>query len=382
MLSGFRIARIAGIDIEINISWLVILALLTFTLAEGVFPNQYEGWQTATYWAVGLAAALLLFVTVLVHEMAHALVAIRRGLPVPKITLFIFGGVSHLSRQPREAGEEFKIAAAGPATSVLVAIVCGLIALAVSDVNEQALAIFAYLATVNVLLAVFNMLPGFPLDGGRVLRSIIWRSTGSFRKATAAAGRVGQLFGYGIMAVGFMFALGGAVIGGIWFIVIGWFLSNAARGEAESVELERVLGRLAARDVMRSDYVTVPPNTPLQAIVDRYVLGEGTRAVMVADDGTVAGILTVTDLQKVPRDEWPRTPAREVMTPREKVTAVQASDKASEVLRIVGQNGLNQVPVLEDGRMIGLITRRELVERVELESTFGSPAAEGTAGER
>lgn len=372
MFNSFRIARLGGIDIEINASWLIILALLTFTLAEGVFPAQYEGWHTATYWAIGFVSAVLLFATVLVHELAHAIVAIRRGLPVPKITLFIFGGVSHLSRNPREAGEEFAIAIAGPATSLAIAIVCALLALAMMDLNDQALAIFAYLATVNVLLAVFNMLPGFPLDGGRVLRSLVWKQTKSFGRATAVAGRVGELVGYGIMAAGLMFLLfGGSIIGGIWFIVIGWFLNGAARGEAQSVELERMLGRLTARDVMQREFHTIPPWTPLQRFVDDYVLDRGVRAVIVASEGQAEGILTVTDLRKVPREEWPAAPARRVMTPREKVRTVSADEKAVEVLRIVSDEGLNQVPVIDGGQVVGMISRRELLARVELERAFG-----------
>ena len=169
---SFPIARIAGVRVEVHPSWLLILAFLSWSLSDQFFPDQYEGWSTATYWAVGISAAVLLFVTVLVHEFAHALVAIRRGLPVPKITLFIFGGVSSLGQQPRSAGEEFAIAAAGPATSFVIAAVTGVAGLAVSGSNDQAEAILYYLAGVNVALGVFNLLPGFPLDGGRVLRSI------------------------------------------------------------------------------------------------------------------------------------------------------------------------------------------------------------------
>lgn len=176
-MPSFRVARIRGISIEIHPSWLFILGVLAFSLSDGVFPDEYPGWSTAMYWAVGIVSAVLLFVAVLVHELAHAVVAQRRGLEVPKITLFIFGGVSHIARQPRSAGEEFAIAVAGPLTSLVIAALAGGAYLAFHDRNEQAGAIGAYLATVNLLLAIFNILPGFPLDGGRVLRSIAWRRT-------------------------------------------------------------------------------------------------------------------------------------------------------------------------------------------------------------
>jgi Zn-dependent protease/predicted transcriptional regulator len=363
---SFTIAHIGGIAIEIHPSWLLIVALVSWSLAVGVFPAQYEGWSTATYWIIGVVAAVLLFVTVLIHELAHAVVAIRRGLPVPRITLFIFGGVSHLSRQPRTAGEEFFIAAAGPATSFVIAIVAGIIAILISPLNEQATAIAFYLAIVNLLLAVFNTLPGFPLDGGRVLRSIAWRKTGSFRTATRIAAGVGTTFGFGLMVVGFGFLLFGYILNGIWFAFIGWFLSSAARGEADSLRLETALGPLSARDIMSEHFVTVPPGLSVQLIVDEFMVGEGHRAVVVARDDAVYGIVSISDIRKLPRDRWPDTPAQTIMTPREDVLTVQSDTPAMEVLELIAQRGLNQLPVLEEGRMVGLVTRREIIERIQL----------------
>lgn len=363
---SFQVARIAGVGIEIHPSWLLILGLVSWSLSDVVFPDLYEGWSQVTYWVIGTLAAILLFVTVLIHELAHAVVAIRRDLPVPKITLFIFGGVSHLSRQPRTAGEEFFIAAAGPATSLLIAVISGIIALAFAGVNEQVEAIASYLALVNLLLAVFNILPGFPLDGGRVLRSIIWKRSGSFRLATKAASNVGIVFGYALMAAGFGFMLAGLVLNGIWFAFIGWFLAGAARGEAETMQLETILGPLKARDIMTSDFRSVTPGESVQRIVDDHMVGEGQRAVMVARDGLVQGILTVSDIRRVDRRDWPNTPAQQIMTPRDHIVTVEATTPAVEVLQAIAQRSLNQVPVLEEGRMIGLITRRELIDRIQV----------------
>ncbi|MCS7295814.1 MAG: site-2 protease family protein, partial [Chloroflexota bacterium] len=214
---GFPIAKVFGIRIEIDLSWLFVFVLVSWTLADRVFPEEYPDWSTGTAWTVGVAAALLLFGTVLLHELAHALVAKSRGLDVPKISLFIFGGVSHLGRQPSSAREEFLIAAAGPATSIVIAGVSIGIAAAASGRNEYAEAMFSYLGFVNGILAAFNLLPGFPLDGGRVLRSIIWGRTRSFRRATEAASGVGVAFGYGLLFVGLGFILFGYLINGIWF---------------------------------------------------------------------------------------------------------------------------------------------------------------------
>lgn len=372
---SFRVARLFGIDIEIHPSWLLILAFLSYSLSEGLFPNQYEGWSTAEYWVVGVSAALLLFVTVLIHELAHALVAKRRGLEVPRITLFIFGGVSHLSRQPSSAGEEFQIAAAGPATSLVISFISGGIALLVRDVDDRAEAMFFYLALVNLALAVFNTLPGFPLDGGRVLRSIAWKRTGSFRRATRIAAGVGEIFGYGLIVIGFFLLLSGGLLDGLWLMFIGWFLLGAARNETANLQLEGVLKRLTARDVMREDFPTITPGMPIQDVVDEHMVGQGERAVMVALGGAVSGILTVSDVRRVPKDEWRNTPAQRVMTPRENIVTVEPITPAVEVLLLLGERKLNQVPVLEDGRMVGLVTRREILERLQLAETLGENQA-------
>ena len=366
MRTTFRVARLAGIDIEIHFSWLIILALLSWTLADGVFPDHYDGWSIAAYWTVGVTAAVLLFVTVLIHELAHALVAIRRGLPVPRITLFIFGGVSQLARQPETARAEFAIAAAGPATSFVIAALSGVLAVTVGTANEKVEGIFGYLAAVNVLLGVFNLLPGFPLDGGRVLRSIVWGRTRSFRRATNLATGVGEVFAYGLMGLALFFILNGFIWNGIWFAFIGWFLLGAAKGESSQLQLDTILRPLRARSVMHQDFISVAPGISVQEVVDRYMVEQGERAVMVANGGAVLGILTVTDVQRVPRAEWPNTPAQRIMTPREKVVTVSTDTPALDVLQLIGERRLNQVPVLADGRMVGLITRRELLDRVHL----------------
>lgn len=362
----FRIARLAGIDIDIHFSWLLIVALLSWTLADGVFPDRYQGWSTAAYWAVGVVAAVLLFVTVLIHELAHALVAIRSGVPVPRITLFIFGGVSHLAQQPETARAEFAIAAVGPATSLVIAAIAGALAITAGTGNEKVEGIFGYLAVVNLLIGIFNLLPGFPLDGGRVLRSIVWGRTRSFRRATSAAAGVGEAFAYGLMAIAFVFILNGFLWNGIWFGFIGWFLLSAARGESAQLQLDTILRPLRARNVMHDDFTSILPGIPVQEVVDQYIVGKGERAVMVANGGAVLGILTVTDVQRVPRADWATTPAQRIMTPREKVLTVTTDTPALDVLHLIGERGLNQVPVLEAGRMVGLITRRELLERVQL----------------
>lgn len=373
-MRSLTVARVAGIAIEVHPSWLIILGLVSWTLSEEAFPAAYEDWSTAAYWAVGVAAALLLFVTVLLHELAHALVAKRRGLDVPRITLFIFGGVSHLARQPKSAGEEFAIAIAGPATSFVIAAVTG-VASAFAG-NEKLDAVLVYLATVNVLLGVFNLLPGFPLDGGRVLRAIAWERTQSFRRATQIASRVGEAFAYLLIAAGLVMFISGYSLNGLWAFLIAWFLLGAARAESQGVQVESVLAALKARDVMTTDFAFVPPAATVQSIVDDYLLGRGERAVIVAEGGAALGILTVTDIQRAPRPAWPTTLASALMTPQSRVTAVAAGTSALEVLALLSEHKLNQVPVIEGGRLIGLVARRHLLDRIQLADALraGDPA--------
>ena len=368
---GLRIASIGGIAIEVHPSWFLILGIVTYLLAAGFFPDTYEGWSPATYWLVGAGSAILLFVTVLIHELAHAVVATRRGLPVPRITLFIFGGVSHLSRQPRSAGEEFYIAAAGPAASLALAVVIFGASLLVRGSSEQLEAMFSYLAFVNVLLAVFNILPGFPLDGGRVLRSIIWKRTRSFRKATRIATGTGEMFGWAVIAAGAVFLFMAQWVPGIWAIMIGWFLLGAARGEGNSIRMDTMLGRLQARDLMHRTFIEVTPGTSIQAVVDEHMIGKGERSVVVANDDYVVGILTVSDLARVPREQWDSTPAQRIMTPRSEVVTIDAGAPATDVMPLLAQRRLNQLPVIDEGRMIGIITRREFLDRLQIAEEVG-----------
>ncbi|MGH2608840.1 MAG: site-2 protease family protein [Tepidiformaceae bacterium] len=371
MRTSFRVARIFGIAIEVHISWLLIFAVLAWTLSDRVFPATYEDWTTTEYWVVGTLAALLLFLTVLLHELAHALVAIRRGLPVPRITLFIFGGVSQLGRQPASAREELAIAIAGPITSFIAAAVCLVVAVAASA-SEQASATFGYLAVVNVMLGAFNLLPGFPLDGGRVLRGLAWERTGSFRQATRLASTVGEYFAYGMLALGAFLLLSGLPTNGLWLMLIAWFLLGAARGELAASQVETALAKLTAADVLDGTYGVVGPASRVADVVEKELLAQGHRAVLVASNGRLDGILTVSDLRKVDRDHWPATPVSEAMTPAAQVVAVPPNMPAMDVLALISEKRLNQVPVLSNGETLGLVSRKGLVERLAI-----SEAVEG-----
>ena len=372
MSSSFQVARVAGISIRIDVTWLLVLALVSWTLASDVFPSLYDHWSDQAYWIVGVVAAVLLFVTVLLHELAHALVARRRGIPVPSITLFIFGGVSKLGRQPKSAGEEAAIAIAGPVTSFAIAFLSLGIALA-SGGAEKVEGVFGYLAAVNFILGLFNLLPGFPLDGGRVLRAVAWKRSGSFRAATRTAAEVGRLFAYGLMLLGVGVLVAGFVVNGIGFLIMGWFLLGASQSESAGVRLDSVLGKVQAKDVMTSAFATAQPGDSILSVVDEQMVGQGERAVVVALGGRVLGIATISDVRRVPREEWANTPVQAIMTPREKVMTVTPTTGALDVLQFLGEHRLNQIPVIGDGQMVGMVTRRELLDRIQIAERLAPP---------
>ena len=250
MKASFRLLRIAGIDIGIHYSWILIFILLTWSLAQGFFPQKYPGWDVATYWITGVVAVLLLFVSVLLHELAHSLVAKSRGLPVSSITLFILGGVSNLQEEPSKASVEFSMAIVGPVTSLIIGGICWGLLQAVAAKTSPAGATLYYLALINVLLAGFNILPAFPLDGGRVLRSIIWGNTKDLTKATNIAATVGRFFGWAMIAFGLFWLLTGNFLGGLWIAFIGWFLSSAAESSRLQITLQEHLTGVKVKDVM------------------------------------------------------------------------------------------------------------------------------------
>jgi len=291
MPGSLRIGKIAGIDIYIHVSWIIILVLLTVSLAIGWFPQLYPGQSTANYWIVSLIAALLLFVSVLLHELAHSLVARRRGLPVKNITLFIFGGVSNIEQEPKDPGIEFQVAVVGPLTSILIGVVCLLLQLPLRGTNSPLEEILYYLAVTNILLGVFNLIPAFPLDGGRVLRSIIWRISGSMRQATRVASITGQVIAYLFIFGGIWLFFTGYILNGIWLGFIGWFLLSSAQSANSQVMLASVFNGVTVGEVMNPTPTTVPANISLQQLVDAYFLPGGLRYALVMQADQLAGLI-------------------------------------------------------------------------------------------
>lgn len=371
MQGSLSLGRILNIPIQLHISWFLIAILIAWTLAAGYFPQEYPGWPAATYWVVGIVTAVLFFASVLLHELGHSVLALREKVPVKSITLFVFGGVAQIGREPPTAGAEFRIAVAGPLSSLgLAALFGGMGAVLASNVTLAAP--LAYLGRINLLLAVFNMIPGFPLDGGRVLRAVLWSLGGSFQKATKWASRAGRVVAYGFIIVGVaQILLGGSFLNGLWIAFIGWFLNNAAESTYQQVLLRDMLSGTRARSVMRQDCMMVPGDLGIDRLVEDHVLAGGQRCFFVAEGGRTEGLITLHHLRSVPRDERLGLTTSQVMTPIGSVLRVHPDDDLWQVLQRMDENDVNQVPVMDGDTFMGMITRERLLHDIRLRADLG-----------
>ncbi|MGH7502518.1 MAG: site-2 protease family protein [Longimicrobiales bacterium] len=361
-MRDFRLARVFGFEVRIDASWFVIFFLVLWSFTAAVFPQRAPGLGMAAHVAMGIAGALLFFVTLLAHEIAHSVVARAKGIPVDGITLFVFGGVARTRSEAKSPGDEFLIAGVGPLASFAIAIAFQGIAnlMARSGATGAASVVLAYVAVLNYALAIFNLLPGFPLDGGRLLRAIVWKATGNLRRATRIASTGGRWLGYLLMAIGLLFAFQGNIVGGLWFVLIGWFLRNTAAASYQEHLVSDLLSGVRAAQVMTPYPISVPPALSLQRFFDEHVRHTRFVAFPVIDGDAPLGIVTIHALRDVPRDRWPDMTVGDVVTaigpemiahPDDPVPAIMAQLQASPVRRLL---------VLRDGRVAGIITARDV----------------------
>jgi Zn-dependent protease len=371
---GWRIGRLAGIDLAIHPSWLVIAFLVTYSLAEFQFPALYRDWSTSEYWGVAVATAILFFGSVLAHEFSHALVARRLGLKVEGITLFIFGGATTIDEDSRTPREEALIAIAGPATSLLVGAV--LIGGDLVIDQPQLAALLGWLGFINVLLGLFNLIPGFPMDGGRVLRAILWRVRGDRLIATRHAAIVGRAFAYLLIGAGVFLALrpGGSIFSGVWLALIGWFLSNAAEATVAQAGVERSLRGVRVRDAMETEPVTVSPNEPVEELVqERMLRGEDRSFLVSHDDGGLAGVVTIGDVRRLAREDWADARVTDIMTRYGELSTIGPDAPLVDALRLIQEKEIGQLPVVEGDarRPLGIVTRRGILRLIEARMKLG-----------
>jgi Zn-dependent protease/predicted transcriptional regulator len=372
--TSWRVGRIAGIEVRIDSSWVVIALLITYSMYLQV-SRVYESLSDGG--AVGLAvlSTVLFFGSVLVHELAHALVSQARGIRVQDITLFLFGGATRAKVDSRGPGDEFLIAVVGPLTSGLLAGLFGIVAGLGGDVLSAPLAgTLGYLAWTNLVLAGFNLVPGFPLDGGRLLRSAIWKATGSLARATRVASVAGQGVGWLLVAGGVAWLLAGDLAGGIWFAFIGWFLVQAARSSYQELQLQQLLRGVEAEDVMAGNLVRIPPELSLQEAVDDYFMRYDHGAFPVDEGGRTIGLLTLRGVRRVPRAQWPTHRVRDHMVPLGDQVVVAPDARMDGVVGKLQDGQAGRVLVAQDGEVVGIITPTDLTRWLRRWRTLeGSP---------
>lgn len=382
-MRGFSIGRIAGIRIRIDWSWIIIFLLVAWTLAVGYFPVLFPGFTTAVNWLLGIISSILLFASVLAHELAHSFVARSQGLPVESITLFVFGGVSEIEEEPRTAGDEFRMAFVGPLTSLVLAGVFWVIYLATGPNTSPLAAVVQYLAVINLALGLFNLVPGFPLDGGRVLRAILWAITDNLRRATRIASYVGQAFAFLLIFVGVALIFGGAFISGIWLAFIGWFLNNAASASYRELVVRQSLEGVPVRRLMATDVDRVAPSLTIQQIIDQYILSGRQHAYPVQTDGELVGLICLHDVRRVPQDARATTTVAEAMTPYDRLVTSSPDEDLASAVNKLGRGGYEQLPVLDSPHhLAGLLRRRDIINYLQVQSDLEGPGERERTDER
>jgi Zn-dependent protease len=364
---GISLFRIAGIQVRLDYSWFLIFLLVLASLSLGYLPRAHPEQPAVRYWLAGAAATLLFFLSIVIHELAHALVALRAGIRVPSITLFLFGGASQLADEPSQPGIELRVAAVGPLTSFLLAAVFWLAGRALPPATPALFAaVVDYLAWINVALGVFNLLPGFPLDGGRVLRALVWRRTGSLRRATRVAADAGKGLAIGIMLLGGLQIFSGALVGGLWLVFIGMFLRTMAEAGYQNLVLLQSLEDVAAGDVAIREPLSVEPQLTVQELVDDFILPHGYRGFPVVERGSVQGLIALEDLRDLPSERWRTTRVKERMRPLEPALRVSPDAPLADALRQLAQAPTGRLLVMRGDELVGMLTKSGLARFVEI----------------
>lgn len=368
MEATIKLGRIYGIEIGLHYSWLIIAVLISLSLSTH-FSEAHPDWSSGTIWTMSLITALLFFVAIVVHELSHALVARMNDLPVRSITLFALGGVAQIEKEAPSGRIEFWLGIVGPITSALIGAICLGISyllgwIPMSEPNTPLMAMLVWLGYINIALAVFNMIPGFPMDGGRVLRGIIWTQTGDRVKATRIASVTGQVMAFGFIVFGLFLFFGGAGFGGLWIAFIGWFLLNAAKASYAQIEITEGLRGVTVEDLMTRDCPIVESRENLQTLVDEYLLKTGRRCFMVTETDEPVGMITPHEIKSIePRLRAFKSVA-DVMRPLESLHTVTPKTSAREALETLGREGVNQLPVVADGKLKGIISREQIIKYI------------------
>ena len=368
MQAQIRLGRIFGIEIGLHYSWLIIAVLIATSLA-GHFRTEHPNWESAVIWTMAIMTALLFFVAIILHEFSHAAVARFRGLPVRSITLFALGGVAQIGKEAGDAKTEFWMGIAGPIASALIGLICLATAWSLGwtfDVEPATplMAMLVWLGYINIGLAVFNMIPGFPMDGGRVLRAVIWWITGNADRATRLAAGTGQVIAFGFIVFGVLRFFGGAGIGGLWMAFIGWFLLSAAQATSAQAALTETFRGVRVADLMARDCPTVDGHTNIQTFVQEFLLRSGRRCFLIAENGRFTGLITLNEVKTIPQARWPYTTVYDAMVPLDRLRTVTPETPVTEALEIIGRENIHQLPVVSNGRLEGMISRDQILSQM------------------
>jgi Zn-dependent protease len=364
------LGRILGIPIALDYSWFLIFALLTWTLGGSYYPAEFKNWPPPLYWFMGAVTAIMLFASVLLHELGHSVVAIRYKIPVRSITLFIFGGVAQIGAEPPSAIAEFWIAVAGPIVSLALALLFSALKPVTTGI-EPLLGLVKYLAYINFALVLFNLIPGYPLDGGRVFRAIVWAVTKNMRRATLMAANVGRFFGFLFIFTGVWRMFSGDFGGGLWIAFIGWFLDHAASAQIQQVMFQGLLAGHKVAQAMSSHCAAIPAELTLQQLVDEHILSGGQRCFLVNRGSDTVGLMTLHRIRIVPRGEWQTTSAAQAMLPLDKLMRISPDKELWTALQQMDRDGVNQLPVMTGSQVVGMLSREDVITYLRLAQELG-----------
>jgi Zn-dependent protease len=380
---GLSLGRLLGVRLHVDWSVLIIFTLILFNLGAGSFPAAHPDWGPGLVWGTAVGAALLFFASILAHELSHAVVARRNDIPVERITLFLFGGLAHLEREPPSPKSEFAMAIIGPITSLVIGLVALLVGVILAGPDFRgawmedpegavrglgpAASLLLWLGPINILLAVFNMVPGFPLDGGRVFRSIAWWITDDLRKATRWASAAGRLFAWALMAWGLLNVLGGAVVQGVWLLLIGWFLNNAARMGYQDLVIREALRGVPISRIMRTRLTLLAPEVDIETVVRQELMASGQRAFpVVGADGALLGLVCLQDLRRIPQEQWRNTTLGAVMTPVERLDTLPPEASATQAFKALARRDVDQIPIVDGNRPVGILHSQDVLKWLSL----------------
>jgi len=366
------LGRILGIPIGLDYSWFLIFALLAWSLAGSYYPAEFKNWPPLLYWMMGAVTAIMLFVSVLLHELGHSVIALRYKIPVRSITLFIFGGVAQIGAEPPSASAEFFVAIAGPIVSLGLAVFFSVVKPLVAGF-EPLWGLAEYLAYINTALVLFNLVPGYPLDGGRVFRAIVWAVTRNMRRATLIAANVGRFFGFLFLFVGALRMFSGNFGDGLWIAFIGLYLDNAATAELHQAMFKGLLAGHTVSQAMSRQCATVAAEQTLQQLVDEQILGQAQSCLIVTRGQNAVGLITPHRVKEVPRQEWATTTASQAMLPLEKFKRISPTAEIWSALQQMDGDGVNQLPVMTDGRVIGMLSRQDVITFLRTLQELGPP---------